>query len=224
MADKFKKTLPMALAFGVLAFAWIEISLNFTFHWGSNGDLGNGLGLPANLHLVAPAAFISWGLVFAAGANRAATLTVAVSSVVGATAALALMVLGPVTAELPEFWGLALWVGILGVVAVLLSVFDWYHAPASLAAFASVVFWWMATGLDGWAEKGGGVGSGLESLADPATAGTGAFGGVLSTPVPWVWASVTVTLLAGCLLAQLNLAIAGAIGSRTAASPELERV
>jgi hypothetical protein len=63
------------------------------------------------------------------------------------------------------------------------------------------VFWWTATGLDGWAEKGGGVGSGLKSLADPATAGTRAFGGVLSTPYVWVWVSCTVSLLAGCLLA-----------------------
>jgi len=72
MADKLKQTVPLAVVFGVLAFVWIEIALNFTFHWNSNGDLGNGLGLPANLHLVAPAAFITWGLVFAAGADLSA--------------------------------------------------------------------------------------------------------------------------------------------------------
>lgn len=68
MAEKLKQTLPLALAFGVLAFGWIEIALNFSFHWNSNGALGNGLGLPANLHLVAPAAFVTWGLAFASGA------------------------------------------------------------------------------------------------------------------------------------------------------------
>jgi hypothetical protein len=224
MADKLKQVLPLSLAFSVLAFAWIELSLNYTFHWGSNGDLGNGLGLPANLHLVAPAAFISWGLVFAAGANAAATFKVALASVIGAGAALVLMVLAPATAELPDFWGIALWVGVLGFVAVALSVFEWYYAPAALAAFASVVFWWLATGLDGWAEKGGGVGSGLESLADPATAGAGAFGGVLSTPSPWVWASVSVSLLAGCVLAHLTITLAGLIGAKATSSPELERV
>jgi len=69
MVDKLKQAVPLAVAFGVLAFAWIEISLNFSFHWFDNGDLGNGLGLPANFHLVAPAAFITWALFFAAGAD-----------------------------------------------------------------------------------------------------------------------------------------------------------
>ena len=43
MVDKLKQAVPLAVAFGVLAFAWIEISLNFSFHWFDNGDLGNGL-------------------------------------------------------------------------------------------------------------------------------------------------------------------------------------
>lgn len=214
MNEKIKQTGLMAAVFGVLAFAWIEIALNFTFHWNSNGDLGNGLGLPSNLHLVAPAAFITWGLVFAAGGSVAAVGKVALASTVGATAALVLMALSPSTAGLPDFWGIALWVGILGFAAVMLSVFEWYYAPAALAAFAAVVFWWMVTGLDGWAEKGGGVGSGLDSLAEPTTAGTGAFGGVLSTPYPWVWVSCTVSLLAGCLLAYLTLTAANALGAR----------
>src|SRR5689334_3898100 len=106
MAEKLKQTLPMAVAFGVLAFGWIEIALNFSFHWNSNGDLGNGLGLPANFHLVAPAAFITWGLVFAAGAYASAVVKVAVGSTIGAVAGLVLMVLGPATAELPNFWGI----------------------------------------------------------------------------------------------------------------------
>jgi hypothetical protein len=153
MVDKLKQAVPLAVAFGVLAFAWIEISLNFSFHWFDNGDLGNGLGLPANFHLVAPAAFITWALFFAAGADMAAATKVAIATVIGATAGLVLMVASPATADLPDFWGIAVWVGILGFGAVILSVFDWYYAPASLAAFTAVGFWWLVTGMDGWAEK-----------------------------------------------------------------------
>src|SRR6266853_1359778 len=86
MVDKLKQAVPLAVAFGVLAFAWIDISLNFSFHWFDNGDLGNGLGLPANFHLVAPAAFITWALFFAAGADLAAATKVAIATVIGATA------------------------------------------------------------------------------------------------------------------------------------------
>ena len=226
MVDKLKQAAPLAVAFGVLAFGWIELSLNFSFQWNDNGDLGNGLGLPANFHLVAPAAFVTWALVFAAGADLAAITKVAVASTIGATAGLVLMALSPKTAELPDFWGIALWVGVLGFAAVMLSVFEWYYAPAALTAFAVVVFWWTVTGLDGWAEKGGGVGSGLESLAQPTTAGTGAFGGVLSTPYTWVWVSCLASLLAGCALAYLNTTLAGLLGAgtSTSASRQHERV
>jgi hypothetical protein len=209
MLDKLKRTLPLALAFGVLTFVWIEVSMNFTFHWFDNGNLGNGLGLPPNLHLVAPAAFISWALVFAAGGDAAAATKVGVGSLIGAVAGLVLMAFAPKTAELPDFWGLALWAGVLAFGAVALSVFDWYYAPAALASWAGVVFWWIATGLDGWAAHGGGVGSGLESLGKPETAGTGAFGGVLSTPYEWVFASTLISLLAGCLLGYLTASIGG---------------
>src|SRR6266568_464585 len=111
MVDKLKQAVPLAVAFGVLAFAWIEISLNFSFHWFDNGDLGNGLGLPANFHLVAPAAFITWALFFAAGADMAAATKVAIATVIGATAGLVLMVASPATADLPDFWGIAVWAG-----------------------------------------------------------------------------------------------------------------
>ena len=98
MVDKLKQAVPLAVAFGVLAFAWIEISLNFSFHWFDNGDLGIGLGLPADFHLVAPAAFITWALFFAAGADMAAATKVAIATVIGATAGLVLMVASPATA------------------------------------------------------------------------------------------------------------------------------
>lgn len=209
MVDKLKQALPLAVAVGVLSFVWIEVSLNFSFHWFDKGDLGNGLGLPGNFHLVAPAAFVSWAFFFAAGSNAAAAVKVGLSSTIGATAALVLMAFAPKTAELPDFWGLAVWAGVLAFGAVALSIFDWYYTPASLAAFAVVVYWWMATGLDNWAANGGGVGEGLASLAKPETAGTGAFGGVLSTPFGWVYVSVLVSLLAGCLLGLVSAAVAG---------------
>ena len=71
MTERIKATLPLAIAIGVLAFAWTEFSLNFTFHWFTAGDLGNGLALPNNFHLILPAAFVSWGFFFAAGADNA---------------------------------------------------------------------------------------------------------------------------------------------------------
>ena len=223
MVDKLKQAVPLAVAFGVLAFAWIEISLNFSFHWFDNGDLGNGLGLPANFHLVAPAAFITWALFFAAGADMAAATKVAIATVIGATAGLVLMVASLATADLPDFWGIAVWVGILGFGAVILSVFDWYYAPASLAAFTAVGFWWLVTGMDGWAENGGGVGSGLKSLAEPTSAGTGAFGGVFSTPYPWVWVSCLASLLAGVVLGLLSTVLAGSLGAGTASRAKTAR-
>lgn len=80
MVDKLKQVLPLALSVGVLAFAWIEMSMNLTFHWFDNGALGNGLGLPANFHLIAPAAFITWAMVFAAGADAAAATKVGIAT------------------------------------------------------------------------------------------------------------------------------------------------
>jgi hypothetical protein len=83
---------------------------------------------------------------------------------------------------------------------LLAALGDWYFIPATFGAFASVVFWWLATGLDGWADKGGGVGNSVQALAAPETAGAGAFGGVLSTPYAWVFVNVLVTLTIGVLL------------------------
>ncbi len=104
-------------------------------------------------------------------------------------------------APLPDFWGIALFVGIFAVALVLMSAIgDWHYVPATFGAFASVFFWWTATGLDYWAKDGGGVGNSLAALKNPATAGAGAFGGVISTPFVFVWLSITASLLCGCLL------------------------
>lgn len=50
-------------------------------------------------------------------------------------------------------------------------------------------------------------------MAAPNTAGTGAFGGVISTPYTWVWVSSLASLLAGVVLAYLNPAVAGLLGT-----------
>lgn len=82
MAAHLKGFLPLALVIGVLAFLYVEFALNFSFHWFSDGDLGNGLELPKNFYLVVPAAFVAWGLFFAAGGDNAAfsKLCIATSS------------------------------------------------------------------------------------------------------------------------------------------------
>lgn len=212
MTDRIKSALPLALVIGVLAFAWTEVSLNFTFHWVTNGDLGNGLSLPSSFHLVLPAAFVAWGFFFAAGADMAAFRKVALGCLTGGLAALGTMAASAKTADLPDFWGISLWVGIFGIVLVLLSASgDWHYVPATFGAFASVFFWWIATGLDFWAPAGGGVGNSVKALGDPASAGLGAFGGVLSTPYTYVWLSITVSLLCGCLLGLASAKITGLV-------------
>ena len=200
MIAKIKGVLPLAIIIGVLSFLYVEFVLNFTFHWVTDGDLGIGLELPSNFHLVVPAGFVTWGIFFMLGADNAAFVKTLIATIVGAVGALALMVVGPALADLPDFWGLALAVGIIAFVLVLaVPVSDKYNVGASFPTFASVVFWWFATGLDGWADKGGGVGNSLTALQDPATAGAGAFGGVISTPYFMVFVNVLVTLVIGAI-------------------------
>jgi hypothetical protein len=225
MIGRIKSTAPLALVIGVLALAWTDLALNFTFHWFTNGDLGNGLSLPDSFHLVVPAAFVTWGFFFAAGADNAAFVKVVIASVTGGLAALGAMAAASATADLPDFWGIALWVGIFATVLVLFSAAgDWHYVPATFGAFASVFFWWTATGLDYWAPDGGGVGNSLKALGDPATAGAGAFGGVISTPFVYVWLSITVSLLCGCLLGLLSVKLTALVTPRSAAGAEAEVV
>jgi hypothetical protein len=212
MAARLKGFLPLALVIGVLAFLYVEFALNFSFHWVSDGDLGNGLALPATFHLVVPAAFVAWGMFFAAGGDNAAFAKVAIANVFGVAAALIMIILANATAGLPDFWGISLWVGVMaGVLVALAALGDWYYIPATFGAFASVVFWWLATGLDGWAENGGGVGNSVQALGDPATAGLGAFAGVLSTPYEWVAINILATLTIGVVLGIASAKIAAAI-------------
>ena len=210
MLGRAKASAPLALVIAVLAFIWVEVSLNFTFHWVTSGDLGNGLSLPSSFHLIVPAAFVSWGFFFAAGADNSALGKVVVASVVGSVGALVVKALAPQIADLPDFWGISLVVAIAAFVLVLASALgDWYYVPAIFGAFAATIFWWIATGLDNWAASGGGVGNNVAALADPTKAGAGAFGGVLSTPFGWVWVDSLASLLCGCLLGLVSVKVAG---------------
>lgn len=221
MGARAKAITPLAIVIGVLSFLWTEFSLNFTFHWVTDGDLGIGLELPKNFHLILPIAFISWGLFFAAGGDNAAFGKIVVACIFGSVAALVTMPLAFKTADLPDFWGISLWVGVFAFILVMILILgDWYYVAGTFPAFASVFVWWIATGLDGWAPNGGGVGNSIEALGAPATAGTGAFGGVISTPWGWVWFSVLVTLLCGVVLGILSAKIAAALTPKPKAAAE----
>ena len=209
MAERMKGLLPLAAAVGILAFAWTWVALNFTFHWVTDGDLGNGLELPANFHLIVPAAFVAWAMYFAAGGDDTAARKVAIANVFGAAAAFVVLWGAGEIADLPDFWGIALLVAVMATVLVVLGgLGDWFFIPGTFGAFASVFFWWIATGLDKWAPGGGGKGNSVEALGDPATAGAGAFGGVISTPIGWVFVSILATLTIGVLLGMLSTRLA----------------
>ena len=216
MGAKIKGLLPLAVTAAVLVFLWVEIALNFTFHWVTVADPGIGIGLPQLFHLTAPAAFVTWGFYFAAGTGKIGFQKAACGSVIGAVFGLLLMLIGPNVAKFPDFWGLsvtALGLAFLLIIGMALS--DLWYVPAAFGGFASIVFWWTATGLDRWSVGGGGTGNTTAALGDTTTAGAGAFGGVLSTPVIWVFVSVTVSLLAGCVLGLLHTTITAKITPKT---------
>lgn len=211
MSQKMKATVPLALAVAVIAFVYVEFTANFTFHWVTNGSLGpgSGLSLPSNFHLVIPAGFISWGLFFALGADNAALRTVAINSLIGCLAGLVLFVFVHAVKGMPDFWAISLGVALIAFILIALSGgFPWISVPVIFCTFAAAVFWWIATGLDGWAPGGGGSLAALKPHVPP-TAGSGAFGGVLSTPYGFVALNVAVTLLIGCLCGALSTRFAG---------------
>jgi hypothetical protein len=224
MSARAKAIAPLAIVIGILSFLWTELSLNFTFNWVTTGD-GDfaGFGVPQNFHLILPIAFISWGLFFAAGGDNAAFGKIFIACVFGSVAALITMPLSFTTADSnitdpdtgPAYWGIALWVGIFAFILVMILVAgDWYYVAGTFPAFASVFVWWIATGLDGYVPDtvSGAALSGNEFLAaDPGLGGTGAAGGLLSTPWPWVWFSVFVTLVCGVILGLLSAKITAAV-------------
>jgi hypothetical protein len=216
---KMRGVLPLAISIAVLGYLYTEFTLNFTFHWVTNGDLGNGLALPSNFHLVVPAGFVSWGIFFMLGADGKAAVKTLIAAVVGTLGALAVMIFGPKIADLPDFFGIALAVGIVSLVLVLaIPLSEKYNVAATFPPFASVVFWWIATGLDGWAKNGGGVGNSVEALGKPATAGTGAFGGVISTPYFMVFVNTLVTLIIGVIFGVASARLSGLLSPRKAAA------
>jgi len=199
MGARAKAIFPLALVIGVLSFLWTEFSLNFTFHWVTlaGSDTPGGVGIPQNFHFILPVAFISWGLFFAAGGDNAAFGKVFLACVFGTVAALVTIPLAYNTAGFPDFWGIALWVGIFAFILVMILIAgDWYYVAGTFPAFAAVFLWWVATGMDGWAPLGADAANGG---AGGAT-GLGAFGGLVSTPWAWVWFDTLVTLIVGIIL------------------------
>ena len=220
MATRLKAVLPLTLSIGLLAFLASEVALNFTFHWVTveDGVFGK-YGLPQGTHLVLPALFVAWGLYFLLGADRAAlgkTVIAAATSTIGATIA---MLMGPLFAESPDFWGLALWIGITAAALIVLSttVEDDRFAPApAFCCYAAVFFWWIATGLDNFVPDGKGphtVAALTSAITDtPLAAGTGAFGGLLSMSWSAVAISVFLSLVCGALLGLASVKLAAAFG------------
>jgi hypothetical protein len=220
MATRLKTVIPLTLSIGLLAFLASEIALNFTFHWVTvqDGVFGK-YGLPQNLHLVLPVLFVAWGLYFMLGANNAALVKTVIAAVTGSIGAGIAMYFGPMFAESPHFWGLALWIAITaaGLVVLSTAVEDDRFAPApAFICYASVFLWWTATGLDNFVPGGKGphtVAAITAAITNkPLAAGTGAFGGLLSMSWTAVILSVFVSLVCGSLLGVLSVKLAGVFG------------
>ena len=227
MSTRLKAVLPLTLSIAVLAFLASEVALNFTFHWVTvqDGVFGK-YGLPQGLHLVLPALFVTWGLFFLLGADRAALGKTVIAALTGSVGAGIAMYFGPLFAESPDFWGLALWIGITAGALIVLStaVEDDRFAPApAFACYASVFFWWIATGLDNFVPDGKGphtAAAVTSAITDkPLAAGTGAFGGLISMSWTAVVLSVFVSLVCGGLLGVASVKLAGLFGRVGATRP-----
>lgn len=214
MSSRIKALLPLAVAVAVLTFMWLEVSLNFTFHWVTDGDLGIGLSLPSNFHLVPLAAFVSWAVFFAAGATRRAFTTSALAVTIGAVGALVLMLVAPMVADLPDFWGIASVAAVIALVVILASAAgDLYFTLGVFGGFASVVLWWVRRAWTG----------GPRTVAVSGTAcrpsvtrrrPTAARSVASSRHRRCVFASSTVTLLCGCVLGIASVTLAGVLTPR----------
>jgi hypothetical protein len=232
MSTRLKAVLPLTLSIGVLAFLASELALNFTFHWVTvqDGVVGK-YGLPQNLHLVLPALFVSWGLFFLLGADTAALGKTVIAAFTGALFAGIAMGVSPLLAESPDFWGLGLMIGVTAAGLIVLStvVEDDRFAPApAFACYASVFFWWIATGLDNFVPDGKGphtVAGVTSAITDtPLAAGTGAFGGLISMSWTAVVLSIFVSLVVGSLfgIASVKLAgVFGKVGAKRGSEPKL---
>jgi len=216
MSNRVKMAVPLALSIGLVAFLWSEFTLNFNLHWFTVADGVFGkFGLPEKFQLVLPATFVTWGLFYMLGANRIALRKTMIACTTGTVGAIVIMTLGPAVAGLPSLWGISLAIAIVGGGLVLissLSANDYLPAAPAFACAASVLFWWFATGLDNYVPGAAGphtvAALGLALTTHPLAAGTGALGGLLSTPWPWVALSVWVSLLCGPLLGAASRALA----------------
>lgn len=220
MGTRLKAIAPLAVSIGVLAFVATWLALNFTFHWVTvqDGVFGK-YGLPQNIHLVLPAIFVGWGIYFLVGADGPALGKTATAAFTGAVGAGLAMWIGPMLAESPDFWGLGVMIGVTAAGLVVLStiVDDDRFAPApAFCCYASVFFWWIATGLDNFVPDGKGphtVAAITSAITDtPLAAGTGAFGGLLSMSWQWVAVSSFVSLVVGAVFGLASVKLAGAIG------------
>jgi len=190
MSARAQAILPLAIVIGVLSFLWCEFALNFTFHWAADAEL-----VPGNFHFIVWAAFISWGLFFAAGGDNAAASKIIVASIFGSVAALITFWLAPEIAAVPDFWGIALMVGIMAFVLVaVLIAGDWYYVAGTFPAFAANFAFWQVTGLDNWIPEG-------------ATLEYG-----------WVFVSTLATLIAGVILGYLSAKITAAVTPKPASA------
>lgn len=218
MSNRLKMAVPLALSIAVVAFVWSEFTLNFNLHWFTVADGVFGkFGLPEKFQLVLPATFVTWGLYYVLGADRGALRRTMIACTTGTIGAIVIMTLGPALAGLPSLWGISLAIAIVGGGLVLissLSANDYLPAAPAFACAAAVLFWWFATGLDNYVPGAAGphtvAGLGLALTTHPLAAGTGALGGLLSTPWPFVALSVWVSLLFGPLLGALSRLLAAA--------------
>jgi hypothetical protein len=230
MSTRMKMALPLAVSIGVVAFVWSELTLNFNLHWFTVADGVFGkFGLPERFQLVLPATFVTWGLYYVLGADRVALRKTMLAATTGTVGAIVIMTLGPALAGLPSLWGISLTIGIVGGGLVLLSSLsanDYLPAAPAFACAASVLFWWFATGLDNYVPGAAGphtvAALGLALTTHPLAAGTGALGGLFSTPWPWVALSVWVSLLCGPVLGFASRVLADVperIGASRSPSP-----
>ena len=93
---------------------------------------------------------------------------------------------------------------------------------AGVRCYASVFFWWIATGLDNYVPDGKGPHTAAAITRaitnKPLANGTGAFGGLISMSWPWVGVSVFVSLVVGSLFGVVSVQLAGVLG-RIGAKP-----
>ena len=218
MSHRLKHTVPLAISVALVAFIWSELTLNFNLHWFTVADGVFGkFGLPEKFQLVLPATFVTWGLYYMLGSDRVALRKTLIAATTGTVGAIVIMTLGPALAGLPSLWGLALAIAIVGGGLVILSAVtedgSFAAAPAFVCA-ASVLFWWFATGLDNYVPHAAGphtvAALGIALTTHPLAAGTGALGGLLSTPWQFVALSMWVSLLCGPVLGALSRVLAAA--------------